>query len=202
MDFLAVATTLHGAATTLAQTETSGGLTINFFWVIVSALNFVVFLAILWTFAFKPMSAMLADRRHRIEQGLKDAEQARQDREHAEAERLAALQEARREANDILVRAQKVAQESREADMAATRQELERMRERAASDIEAEKQRAIADLRAEVADLALAAAGKVVGESMTSERHRRIVEEFLAEPSTGLAGSEATASQHDGDAES
>ncbi len=181
MDFLAGATTLHGAAATLAQTETSGGLTINFFWVIVSALNFVVFLAILWTFAFKPMSAMLADRRHRIEQGLKDAEQARQDREHAEAERLAALQEARREANDILVRAQKVAQESREADMAATRQELERMRERAAADIEAEKQRAIADLRTEVADLALAAAGKVVGESMTAERHRRIVEEVLAE---------------------
>ncbi len=179
MDFLAVATTASQAAAPLAQ-ETSGGLTINFFWVIVSALNFVVFLAILWTFAFRPISAMLDERRRRIEQGLKDAEQARQDRENAEAERLAALQEARREANEILVRAQKVAQESREADMAATRQELERMRERATSDIEAEKLRAIADLRAEVADLALAAAGKVVGESMTSERHRRIVEEFLA----------------------
>ena len=186
MDFLAVATTLPSAAAPLAQ-ET-GGLTINFFWVIVSALNFVVFLAILWTFAFKPISAMLEDRRTRIEQGLKDAEQARQDREHAEQERLAALQEARREANEILTRAQKVAQESREADMAATRQELERMRERATADIEAEKERAISDLRAEVADLALAAAGKVVGESMTTERHRRIVEEFLAEPAaTGAA---------------
>ncbi len=181
MDFLAVATTLNSAAAPLAQTETSGGLTINFFWVIVSALNFVVFLAILWTFALKPISAMLAERRTRIEQGLKDAEQARRDRENAEAERLAALQDARREANEILTRAQKVAQESREADMAATRQELERMRERATADIEAEKQRAIADLRAEVADLALTAAGKVVGESMTAERHRRIVEEFLAE---------------------
>ena len=180
MDFLAVATTLHAASVPLAQ-ET-GGLTINLFWVIVSALNFVVFVALLWTFAFRPMSAMFAERRSRIEQGLKDAEQARRDRENAEQERLAALQDARREANDILARAQKVAQESREADMAATRQELERMRERATSDIEAEKERAIADLRAEVADLALAAAGKVVGESMTSERHRRIVEEFLAEP--------------------
>ena len=49
---------------------------------------------------------MLADRKARIEQGLKDAEQARNDRENAEAERVATLTEARREANDILARAQ------------------------------------------------------------------------------------------------
>ena len=79
---------------------------------------------------------MLAERRERIEQGLRDAEQARQDRESAETERLAALAEARREANDILARAQKVAQETRDADIAATREELERMRVRAAAEIE------------------------------------------------------------------
>jgi F-type H+-transporting ATPase subunit b len=144
--------------------------------------NFLLLLWLLNRFLFKPVLRMLDERSERIRRGLEDAEQARRERENAEQERLATLAEARREANDILVRAQKVAQESREADLAATRDELERMRARATSDIEAEKQRAIADLRAEVADLALAAAGKVVGESMTSERHRRIVEEFLAEP--------------------
>jgi len=61
-----------------------------------------------------------------IEQGLKDAEQARRDRASAEAERVATLAEARREANDILARAQKVAQESRDTDIAATREELVR----------------------------------------------------------------------------
>jgi F-type H+-transporting ATPase subunit b len=153
---------------------------INLFWVIVSAANFLLFFVIMWTFAFKPVSKMLADRKERIEQGLKDAEQARRDRESAEAERVAALTEARREANDILARAQKVAQDTRDADIAATRTELERMRVRAAADIEAEKQRAIADLRAEVADLALEAAGRVVGETMNDARQRRLVEEFLA----------------------
>jgi F-type H+-transporting ATPase subunit b len=143
--------------------------------------NFLILLWLLNRFLFPRVRAMLAERSARIQEGLEQAKQAREARESAETERLAALQDARREANEILARAQKVAQESREADMAATREELERMRERAAADIEAEKQRAIADLRAEVADLALAAAGKVVGESMTAERHRRIVEEFLAE---------------------
>lgn len=165
------------------STAESGGealFQINLFWVIVSAVNFLVFFVIIWTFAFKPVSKLLADRRERIEQGLKDAEQARADRENAEAERVATLAEARKEANDILTRSQKVAQESREADIAATKQELERLRERATEEIGAEKQRAIAELRSEVADLAMAAASRVVGESMSEDRHRRLVREFLA----------------------
>jgi F-type H+-transporting ATPase subunit b len=163
---------------------------INLFQVIIAAANFVVFIAIIWKFAFNPISKMLADRKARIEEGLKDAEQARRDRENAEAERVAAIQEARREANEILSRAQKVAQESREADIAATKADLERMRDRAAADIEAEKQRAIGELRAEVADLALRAASRVVGETMTSEREKRLVEQFIAE--TGDTGGSAS----------
>jgi len=153
---------------------------VNLFQVIIAAANFAVFLVLLWVFAFKPVSKMLADRKARIEQGLKDAEQARRDRENAEAERVATLTEARREANDILARAQKVAQDTRDADIAATKEELERMRVRAAAEIEAEKVRAISDVRAEVADLALLAAGRVVGETMSGKRERRLVEEFLS----------------------
>jgi F-type H+-transporting ATPase subunit b len=134
------------------QEEGGGGLVINFFWVLVASANFLVFAAILYVAFGKQVSAMLAARRERIEQGLRDAEQARKDRESAEQERLAALAEARRESNDILARAQKVAQETRDADIAATRDELSRMRERATEEIAAEKQRALAELRGEVAD--------------------------------------------------
>jgi F-type H+-transporting ATPase subunit b len=173
----------HAAA--LAQEEGGGaGLQINFFWVIVSSLNFIVFAIVLYQLFGKSVSRTLRERRERIETGLRDAEQARRDRESAEQERVAALNEARREANEIINRAQRVAQETRDADIAATRGELDRMRERATSEIDAEKQRAIADLRAEVADLALAAAGKVVGETMTGARQRRLVEEFLQESTT------------------
>ena len=155
---------------------------INLFQVVIAAANFVIFLVLMWQFAFKPIARMLSERKTRIEQGLRDAEQARKDRESAEQERLAALTEARREANDILARAQKVAQETRDADIAATREELERMRVRASDEITAEKSRALAELRSEVADLALQAAGRVVGESMNDQRQRRLVEEFLADP--------------------
>jgi F-type H+-transporting ATPase subunit b len=174
-----------------AETQTAAGLQINLFWVIVASLNFILLLALLYAFGFGPVSRMLAERRARIEEGLRDAEQARRDRESAEEERLSALQEARREANEILARAQKVSQDTRDADIAATKAELERMREHATADIEAEKQRALSDLRAEVADLALAAASKVVGESMNNERQRHLVQEFLEETGTGAGNRES-----------
>jgi F-type H+-transporting ATPase subunit b len=167
------------AAPEVARLAAEATFQVNIFQVVIAAANFLVFLVIIWTFAFKPITAMLNDRRARIEQGLKDAEQARRDRENAETERVATLTEARREASEILARAQKVAQEARDTDIAATKEELERLRTRAAAEIEAEKTRAIADVRAEVADLALLAAGKVVGETMSDERERRLVEEFL-----------------------
>jgi F-type H+-transporting ATPase subunit b len=181
VDLLAVASDVGRLVIALTTEEGAVETTfqVNLFQVVIAAANFALFLVLLYVFALKPVSRMLEDRRSRIEQGLKDAEQARTDRENAEAERGATLAEARKEANDILTRAQKVAQESRDTDIAATKQELERLRERAADEIEAEKQRAIAELRGEVADLALAAAGRVVGESMNDDRQRRLVREFL-----------------------
>jgi F-type H+-transporting ATPase subunit b len=131
--------------------------------------------------AARRLSATLETRRARIEQGLKDADEARVEREQAAAERLATLTAARQEANEVLARAQKQADESREQQIAETRAEIERLREKATADIESERQRAMADVRAQVADLALLAAGRVVGETMNEPRERRLVDEFLAE---------------------
>jgi len=181
VEFLAVVgATSHLVATYAAEAENTG-LTINWFWVLASASTFVLFLAIIWPLAFKPMAAMLATRAARIEQGLIDADAARRDREAAADQRQAVLAEARREANEIIVRAQRSADDALAQGVAQTRAEIERLREQAVAEIEAERLRALADVRGQVADLALLAAGKVVGETMTGDRERRLVEEFLAQ---------------------
>jgi F-type H+-transporting ATPase subunit b len=125
----------------------------------------------------------LEERRERIEQGLKDADAARRDREAAADQRQGILTEARREAGEIVQRAQKVADDERAKGVAQTQAEIDRMRERAVAEIDSERKRALADVRSQVADLALMAAGKVVGETMSSERQKRLVDEFLAQVS-------------------
>lgn len=177
MNPLATAT---AAAAVTASTSGASGLSINLFWVIVAALNFLLFLALILVFGFRPIANILAGRKARIEQGLADADQARTDRDSGVAERVRVVADARRDAQLLIAAAQKSAQEQRDADIAATREELDRLRDKAASDIAAERDRALADLRVQVADLVLATAGKVVGESMTDARQRRLVDEFLA----------------------
>ncbi|MEI7745513.1 MAG: F0F1 ATP synthase subunit B [Chloroflexota bacterium] len=185
MDILALAAEATRHVALAAAEEGGAKFQINLFWVIVSAANFVVFFLIVKSLAFKGLTQTLEDRRARIEQGLKDAEQARRDRESAEQERIASLQEARREANEIINRAQKVASDTREQELTAAHEEAARIKERANLETEAERQRMLNELRGGVTDLALAAAGRVVGESMTSDRQRKLVADFLAESAAG-----------------
>ena len=163
MNLLAVADGfLRDAAVFSAAEPVKSGLTINLFWIVVSALNFLVFFAIAWKLALKPVANQLRERRDRIEQGLLDADAARRDREAAADQRQAVLAEARREANDIIVRAQRSADDARAQGVADTRADIERLREQAVTEIDAERLRALAEVRGQVADLSLLAAGKVV----------------------------------------
>ncbi len=160
------------------------GFQINLFWIVAQAGSFLLFLVIVYLVGFKRISGVLEERRARIEQGLRDADQARVDREQAASERLKVLAEARSEAEEILGRSQRVADETRERDITELRAQLEQMRERAAADIASEKDRALAEVREQVADLALLAAARVVGETMNTDRERRLVQEFLAQVGT------------------
>lgn len=182
MEILAVAQEVLEAVTVLAQEgEAEPGFQINFFWIITQAVSFLLFFVIIYLTAFRRIGGVLNERRDRIEQGLRDADAARQERERAADEKLALLTQARQEANEIVTRAQKVAEEARQRELDATRQELERVRTQAAAEIEAEKERALSEVRGQIAELALRAAGKVVGETMNEPRERRLVDEFLSD---------------------
>ena len=133
-------------------------------------INFLILLFLLNRFLFKPVLARLDERSAKIAQGLEDAEAAARDRELARAEREAAVSEARKEANEMIARANKIAEDTRNEILADAR-------------TEAEKERAMAEIRGQVAELALAAAGKLIRREMDDATQRRLVEDFLAEVS-------------------
>ena len=86
----------------------STGLVINVFWILVVAANFLIFLVAAWYLGLRNLSAQpWRSAAERIEQALRDADTARQEREQAAAERQAVLVQARQEAEDILARAQR-----------------------------------------------------------------------------------------------
>src|ERR671919_2603008 len=155
-------------------------------------INFLLLLYLLNRFLFKPVLKLLDEREQRIRKGLEDAEAAAHDRELAKAEREAAMDEARKEAQAMIARATKIADDSRAEILAEAKEQAEKVTTRAREEITAEKERAMAELRATVADLALEAAGRLVRSEMNQTTQRRLVEEFLAEaaPATEKKGSE------------
>lgn len=152
--------------------------------------NFLLLLYLLNRFAFRRVMGLLAERERRIAKGLEDADAAGRDRELARAEREAALDEARAEAQAMIARATKIAEDSRAEIVAQARREAEKATEQARQAITAEKDRALLELRSQVADLALEAAAKLVRRQMDEPTQRQLVQEFLAElPATPEAKS-------------
>lgn len=148
-------------------------------------INFLLLLYILNRLLFKPLLARMDERSAKISKGLEDAEVAARDRELARAEREAAVSEARKEAAALLANANRIATDTRDDILTQARADAEKVTERAREEINAEKEKAMAELRAQVADLAVEAAGKLVRSEMNATTQRRLVEEFLAETSSG-----------------
>ena len=143
--------------------------------------NFLLLLYLLNRFLFQRVLQILDERTARIRKGLEDAEAAERDRQLAQAEREAALDEARKEAQAMLARANKIAEDTRSEILDKARTESEALIARAREEITAEKDKAMSELRGHVADLALDAAGKLVRAQMSGDTQRRLVDDFLAE---------------------
>ncbi|HEY7738923.1 MAG TPA: F0F1 ATP synthase subunit B [Candidatus Limnocylindria bacterium] len=143
--------------------------------------NFLILLYLLNRFLFKAALKRIDERQEKLSQGLEDAAAAARDRELARAEREAALAEARKESEALVARAAKTAEATSAEILAEAKASAEQLVVRAREEIAAEKERALAEIRGEVADLALDAAGKLVGAEMDGPTQRRLVEQFLTE---------------------
>jgi len=158
----------------------AGLLTINGT-LIAQLLIFLVMLGILYRFAWGPLLRILNERRARIAQGVEATERAKRELEEAERERQTKLEEARREAQAMLDRITKQAEDLRKELEAKAREQAEALIAKARTEIQQERQKAVQDLRLQVADLAVMAAGRIIGESLDAKKHRELIERAIEE---------------------
>jgi F-type H+-transporting ATPase subunit b len=150
---------------------------------IAQLINFTALLILLKLFVYKPVLKMLDERRARIQEGLSAAERGQEQAQQAEQEAQAQIANARREGQEIVQQAQQVAQRLQEEGRAQAQQQGDAMLERARNEIAMERDNAIAELRREFADLTIAAAEKIIGQSLDRQAHQRLIEQALAESS-------------------
>ncbi|MFQ5766839.1 MAG: F0F1 ATP synthase subunit B [Acidobacteriota bacterium] len=146
-------------------------------WTIVT---FLLLAFVLGKFAWKPMLTMLQEREKTIKDSLDQARMAREESESLLAQNRAILADARNQANDLLEKARQAA-EDRQAKIAAkAREEAEALLARSRQEIDRQRRRALREIRAEAADLAIAAASRVVKQSLDGPAHRRLVDEYFS----------------------
>jgi F-type H+-transporting ATPase subunit b len=163
------------------MSEAFDALGINLPQLIAQIVNFTVLLVILRLTLYKPILKMLDDRKQKISEGLNAAEIARAEAAAAQTNIQAQLDVARREGQEIVGNAQQIAGRIQAEAREESGRDRERALERARAEIQLERDRAIAELRGEFADITVAAAEKVVGQSLDRQSHQRIIDEALAE---------------------
>jgi F-type H+-transporting ATPase subunit b len=145
---------------------------------------FIVFLT-LSAWVYNPMLNMMESRKQKIAQGLEDARVAAEARANAEKEAAKVVADAQTEASRIVREATERAAVAGQDVKAAAEAEAGQAREAAIAEAEVERSRILGDLRSQVAGLAIAAANKLVGESLDEKRQRALLDEFFSGVKSG-----------------
>ena len=161
------------------------GLGINLPTLLAQIINFAILLGLLYLVAYKPIMRMLDERSRRVKESMEQTELIKQQAERAEEEVKKQIEAAGKEGMEIIARAMHTGEEMRQKAQQEAKQDAESLVVRARVEIQRERDGAIDELRKEFADLTIMAAEKVIEKSLDKQTHRQLIDKVLKE-STAL----------------
>ena len=147
-----------------------------YIWAIVT---FLVLLALLTKFAWKPLLQALDTRQETIRKALADAEKAGLELERLNQESEAIMRQARVDAESIVGATRADAERLRGELREKARAEAAGIVKNAEHQIQLETARALQQLRHEAADLSVAIASKLIRRNLTKEDNEKLIQEAL-----------------------
>jgi F-type H+-transporting ATPase subunit b len=149
---------------------------------IAELIAFAVILGVLWRYVLPPVNKAITDRQQLIKSQLDEGRQASERLKQAEADYRQALDEARKTATSIRDQARADTAVIRDEMLAQAAADRERMLESGRAQLATERQALARELRADLGNLAVDLAGRILGESLVEEaRQRGTVDRFLAQ---------------------
>ncbi len=149
----------------------------NFIW---SAINIIILFILLKIFLFKPINKIMNERTRIIQDNIDKAEKSRREAEELKQQYADNINNAKEEAKKIVMQAHDEAETERNAIMKKSMEEASALINNAGKTIENERKRVIQQAQSQIADLAIEAASKIIGENVDDEKNRRLVDEFLS----------------------
>jgi F-type H+-transporting ATPase subunit b len=157
---------------------------INLPLLVVFIVNFIILLVMLRLFLYQPVMKVLDERAKRTKDAMELAETTKKEYKQAKGEVQKQIEKGRQEAQAIITQAMQVGERLKEESRQETAKQAQVMIDRARSELEAERDKIVGDLRREFVDISIAAAEKVIKETLDKEKHRKLIEETLQESVT------------------
>lgn len=142
---------------------------------------FITMLLLLKKMLYVPLNDAMEARAKKIEDGLAAADAGLEAKAKADAEAAAQIDEAKAKAQEILVAADKRAAEVKEEAVQKARLEAEGIVDAGKEELAAEMNRAQQALREEVADIAILAAERIVGEELDAKKHAKLIDTVVSQ---------------------
>jgi F-type H+-transporting ATPase subunit b len=144
-------------------------------------IGFILLWVVLAKFGWPAFIGMIDKRAATIKESLERAETAKIESERLLEENRLQLEEAKKQAAQIIADARTTGDALRAEMMTQAQEDARLLVEKANAAIETEKKAAIAQLQSSVADLSVSVAGRLIGQDLSDADHRRLIERYLAE---------------------
>jgi F-type H+-transporting ATPase subunit b len=164
----------------LLATESKGGFGLNLDILETNIVNLGLLVGILFYFGRKVLTNTLSERRSNIEKTIVEAETKAKEAAIALSEVQQKLTQAQAEAQKILKMAEENAKASREAILLKATEDVQRLQETAARDLNTETDRAIAQLRQQVVAMSLQKVESELQTGVAEDTQQRLIDSSIA----------------------
>jgi F-type H+-transporting ATPase subunit b len=142
-------------------------------------ITFIIVLIILSKVALKPILSAIENREKKIHDDIEEAKKQRDESEALLEKHKQMIDGAEKEAQKIINENQQLAEKTRQEMLDDTRRQSDKLIEKAKNEIDRQKESALISLKAEIADLAVGAAEKIILKNLDKEEHKNVVDEYI-----------------------
>ena len=147
--------------------------------ILFTVINILVLFLFLKKFLFGRVNAIMEKRAQMVQADLDHAKETVAEAEQLKTNYLETMSGAQSEAKELIAKAQKIANEQRDQITQQAQRDADRIMANAKKEIVLEQQRSLESAQSAIADLAMAAASKVVGANLDDAANRDLVDAFL-----------------------
>lgn len=146
---------------------------------IIATGSFVLLFVLIKKFAWSQITAIFKAREEKISKDIDDAQNARQNAQILENKRQAELNQAKDEAVQIIENAKETGKAQEAKIVTEAQEEVSRLKDKANQDIASSKAEALSSVKADVADISVLLAEKIMAKSLDKTAQSDLIDSYL-----------------------